>query len=284
MKMIKRCSLAAAICLACGVNSAQATINNGAPTIQALGSGTSGEMFLKVFDAGIATSFAIDLGVSVEDFLANASISRSWDLGTTFTNFAALSTNALMFNVAGNNTYPLVTSGNTNYGVLISRQHGQMTYDTTTMTLTTLNNSFGVTLPAAAININTGMTAGQTDFATNSSFVTSDINNMAYWSKSGGENFDLANYVASATVRNGAVPDQTLDLGWLHSPTGPIKSNTKALWNVQNGYLTLDVSASQLTWHSNVAAVPLPGTAWLFLSGLLAALGFKKRTAFHLAA
>lgn len=275
--------LAVAICLACGVNSAQAAINNGAPTIQSLGSGTSGEMFMKVFDAGISTSFAIDLGTTVADFLASAGTSRSWALGPTFTSFAALSpTDALQFNVAGNSSYPTVTGGS-DYGVLISRQQGQTIYDKTTMSLNTLT-TFGNKISAEAINLNTGMGAGQTDFAANLSFATADVNNMAYWTKAGGDNFGSTGYVASATVRNGSTADQTLDMGWLHSPGGVVNGSTQALWNVQNGNLTLDVSTATLTWHANVSAVPLPATVWIFLSGLLATLGLQKRKAVSLAA
>jgi len=118
MKLIKQHSLAAALCLACGLNGAQAAINNGAPLVQPLGSGTSGEMFLSVFDSGISTSFAIDLGTTVEDFLASAGNSRYWDLGSGFTSFAALSTDPLIFNVAGNNTYPAIkaTNNSVNFG------------------------------------------------------------------------------------------------------------------------------------------------------------------------
>jgi len=284
MKLIKQHKLAVAICLACGVNSAQAAINNGGPTVQPLGSGTSGEMFLSVFDSGISTSFAIDLGTTVEDFLSSAEASRSWDLGSSFTSFAALSNDPLIFNVAGNNTYPglKATNNSVNFGDLVSRRTGQ-TYVGGNQNVLQLSQSFGVKVSARAININTGTDSNQTDFAANNSITTSNTNNQSYWTKEWGSNMGLTGYTASATVRNGevtpleATAGVTLDLAWFHASAGSA-ATSKALYDVLNGYLTLDVPASTLTWHSNVAEVPLPATVWLFLGGLMSILKFKRRS------
>lgn len=217
MTTIKQHKLAVAICLACGISNAQAAINNGAPTVQPLGSGTSGEMFLSVFDSGITTSFAIDLGTTVEDFLSTAATSRSWDLGSSFTSFAALSTDSLIFNVAGNNTYPGVTTGSADFGVLISRTTGQ-TYTGGTLTVGGIGTGFAPKISARAISINTGTDGNQTDFTANNSVTTSDKNNQSYWTKQWGSNMGLTGIPASATVRNGETTpvEATKNLSLIH--------------------------------------------------------------------
>jgi len=93
----------------------------------------------------------------------------------------------------------------------------------------------------------------------------------------------LTGYTASATVRNGevipiteATDNVTLDLAWYHASAGGA-ATSKALYDVLEGYLTLDIPTSRLTWHSTVSEVPLPGTAWLFLGALLSMLKFKRR-------
>lgn len=270
----RKVGIIAALCLASGLHGAHAAINNGAPTVQPLGSGSSGEMFLRVFDATAQATFAIDLGISVENFLATNAVSRSWDLTSVFREFAALSDGDLLYNVAGNNTYPTVSDTSGQFGVLLSRRDDQNTYDVTTQSVASFGSSWGVKISASAIGTNTGMLgsgADQSDYAANLAYYTTDTSNTGFWTKLGmGGDFGVANYVGAATAyRDGStLVGSTLDLGWYHSPEGTLKSTTKMLWEVQDGYLSLDIANAQLAWHSNVAPVPIPGAVWLFATGL----------------
>lgn len=265
----KTYTMAAVISLIAGVNTAQAAISNGAASIQASGAGVSGELFVNVWDQTAQTSYYLDLGTTVDDFLATSATSRSWALDQTFVLWAGATTNALTFNVAGNNTYHDQSDGT--YGVLLSRLTGASAPGS--IALNALG-TYGSRIRDRANILNTQSNAYNTNYAENFSLVTTNPSNSAYfnytfWGKSEG----ISGWVGSATVRNGAVADQTLDLFNIHLPVGTPLTSTKAIFDKLDGYLSLDVANAQLSWHSNVTPVPLPTATWLFLSGLI---GFFK--------
>ncbi|WP_020483016.1 hypothetical protein [Methylomonas sp. MK1] len=279
MKMVKRQGYqwAAAICLVAGMNSAQAAISNGAPTIQPGGSGVAGELFLNVWDQAAATSYSIDLGVTVGDFLAGSQVSSYWNLDQRFVNWAAATSDPLTFNVAGNNSYVGLNSAD--YGVLLSRRTGASAPGSFSMsalaTVTTRISARATALNIAEVAQNSGATA--TDYAADLSEVTT-TNASSYFDKAWGTSMNISGWVGSATVRNGGNPDQTLNLFFIHSPGGTVASGTPVVFNELDGFLSLDIASAKLTWTSNVAPVPVPGAVWLFLSGILAVLRVQKRS------
>jgi hypothetical protein len=289
MKTIKRnYKLAAAICLACGVSSAQAAISTGGWSGDGnLGNDQSGELFLNIWDQTASSSYAIDLGISVDTFVAGSASSHVWNLDQRFINWAATG-NPLIFNVAGNNSYTNDWAAS-NFGVLATIRTGQ-SVGNGTITLTDVDTWISK-FESKTNALNTVMNAqngnldpDRTDFAANLSEVTINTASSAYFTKEWGTTQGIANWVGSATVR-GSSPDQTLDFLFIHSPGGPTATDTTAaIRDRLNGYITLDASAATLTWHSNVAAVPLPASVWMFLSGLLATLRFHKRKIFSLTA
>jgi hypothetical protein len=279
MKMVKRQGYqwAATICLLAGINTAQAAISNGAPTIQPGGSGSAGELFLNVWDQAATTSYSIDLGVTVGDFLAGKQASTSWSLDQRFVDWASTTSDPLTFNVAGNNSYVGLNSAD--YGDLLSRRTGASAPGGFTMNaLATVTTR--ISARATALNITSGLENGgasPTDFAADLSEVTT-TNASSYFENAWGTSMFISGWIGSAVVRNGDTPDQTLDFFFIHSPGGTVASSTRAVFDKLDGYLSLDVANAKLTWTSNVAPVPVPGAVWLFLSGMLVVLRVQRRS------
>ncbi|WKJ92120.1 hypothetical protein QZJ86_08265 [Methylomonas montana] len=281
MKTVKRQGYqwAAAICVVASINTAQAAINNGGLAIQALGSGSAGEMFLNVWDQAAATSYSIDLGTTVESFLAGKQASTSWNLDQRFVDWASLTSDPLTFNVAGNNSY--VGVNDADFGVLMSRRTGSSAPGGIAMTtLATWGNK--VMARANALNINQDAQNGDasnTDFPLNLSEVTTN-NISSYFNNTWGASMNIAGWVGSAVVRNGETPDQTVNFFFVHSPGGAVAGGTPAVFDKLGGFLSLDVANAKLNWTSTAAPVPVPGAVWLFLSGMLAVLRVQKRSGF----
>ncbi|BBL60602.1 hypothetical protein [Methylomonas koyamae] len=268
----------AAICLVAGAGTAHAAINNGAPLIQASGTGSSGELYLNVWDALATTSYSIDLGTTVDDFLAGKQLSRTWSLDQKFADWASSTSDPLTFNVAGNSSY--LGTGNANYGVVLSRREGASAPGgiamTTLATWTTKVRDRANALNIAQVAQNPGATAA--DFEADLSEVTTSTFPTSYFNKAWGTTMSIPGWIGSAVVRNGETPDQNLDLFFVHSPGGTVLGSTQAAFDKLDGFLSLDVANAKLVWTSNVAPVPVPGAAWLFLSGILAALRLQRRT------
>lgn len=115
----------ASLALLAGNGSAYAAIANGVQHLVSndANSASSGELFLSVWDASAALSYSVDLGVTVEQFLAQP-YARTWHLDQRFKDFAA-SGHALKFNIAANNTYQGINAAGvgsvpSSYGVLSS--------------------------------------------------------------------------------------------------------------------------------------------------------------------
>jgi len=146
---------------------------------------------------------------------------------------------------------------------------------TSLATMTTKVRDRANALNIAEVAQNSGTTA--IDFAANLSEVTTNTNATSYFNKAWGTSLSISQWIGSAVVRNGAAPDQNLDLFFIHSPGGSVGGSTKTTADKLDGYLSLDVANAKLVWTSNVAPVPVPGAAWLFLSGILAALRLQRR-------
>ncbi len=273
MKKIKQRKLVVAICLLCGVNGAQAAISDG--SILAGGSGQAGELFLNIWDEAATTSYSLDLGTTLENFYANKGATQSWTLGSSFTTWAALTTDTLTFNLAANNSYVGKTSAGD--AVLLSSLTGSAnTFNVNMTNLVTLGNN----LSARAISLNAAAN-DLGNYAANLGAVTTDTADNAYFGYTfWGTGLGIANYAGSATVRNGAT-DETLDLVYIHAPGGAVLQSTKATVEHLQGILSLNTSASTLTWTAvPPTTVPVPAAMWLFLGGLLSLLKLQKRNAF----
>lgn len=242
-------TLATQILLVSSLNSAQASISNGASSVQAGGDGVSGELFVNIWNQTAQTSYYLDLGTTVDDFLATSTSSKSWNLDQSFIDWAGTTTDALIFNVAGNNTYHSQAEGI--YGVLQSRLTG--TSAPGNITLNTLGQ-YGTKIRDRANNLDVASNAYNTNIAENYSLVTTDTKSAAYFNYAfWGKQMGTTGWVGSATVRDGANPDQTLDLFNIHLPCGTPLSTTQAIFDPLDGYLTLDVASAKLKWQSNFA-------------------------------
>ncbi|MBD9360603.1 hypothetical protein [Methylomonas fluvii] len=279
MKMVKRQGYqwAAAICLMAGINTAQAAIDNGAPLIQAGGTGSAGELFLNVWDQAAATSYSIDLGTTVGDFLSGNLSPTFGHLDQRFIDWAATTSDPLIFNVASNNSY--VGFQDPNMGVLLSRRTGASDPGHITVsTLLTWNTRVrdrAIALNIAEVAQNPGATA--TDYAANLSEVTttgaSSYFGYTFWTKTMG----ISGWDGSAKVRSSGVEDETLDFYFVHSPGGSVVASTRAVFDKLEGQFSLDIANAKLVWTPTVTAVPLPGAVWLFLGGLVSLLRLQKR-------
>ncbi len=275
---------ALALCLAAGAGSTQAAISGG--TSVAGSSYQAGELFLNVWDELAQTSYELDLGTTVTSMIASQNADQVWNFDSAFVNWAALTTDTLTFNVAGANTYypagltAAQSRSLTSWGVMLSTRTG---YDNHIVSNT--NNVIAMANTVANRTMQINSFAGDPyNYAANLSAVTA-AGQQGYFAPSlgWGPGEGIANFVGSATVRNGGT-DQTLDLAFIHSPGGTLAGGTQMIVDYLNGYLSLDVAAATLTWHTNsVATVPVPGAVWMFLSGLLATLRFQKRKSFSLA-
>ena len=271
MKKIKQCFrwCLVLLCLLFRVNLGQAAISDGSAL--AGGSSQAGELFLNVWDATAATSYALDLGTTLPTFYASKASTTVWTLDSAFTAWAGTA-DTLTFNVAANNSY--VGKNSSADGLLLSGLTGTPnTYNVNMTTIAALQNS--ISARAQALNVAAGDT---TNYAANLSAVTTDTSNAAYFDDPfWGTTLGITSYSGSATVRNGGT-DETLDLVYIHGPGGTVKANTQAIVEILAGNLVLNTSAATLTWvPAPLTAVPIPGAVWLFLTGLFATLRLQKR-------
>jgi len=275
-----------ALLLAAGSSSTLAAINPGTigPPVNT-GSGSSGELFLSVWDQAAATSYSYDMGLTVEAFIADATTARTWVLDQRFIDFAATG-DTLTFNIAGSNGYPGITTGgviNANYGFLASHLVGAVfgsapnnaslgqIYTAYTGHIQYLNNS--------QINQNGGSQfnqADQTNYPLNLSEVTT-TNSGSYFNNAWGVSMNAKiPWMASAKVRQtDGSADTTLDMYFVHA--NPAATNSSSIFQpVGTGFVfSLDPATATLSWAST-APVPVPAAVWLFLSAL-AGLGLFKR-------
>jgi hypothetical protein len=299
MKLKKRHlkSLSAGLLLAAASTGAHAAIILGGQPF-AGGISQPGELFLNVWDEVAATSYNLDLGVSVADMWANPNSSRSWDLGSLWAGFNN-GVDQLKFNVAGSSSYqgPGVTggAGNVNDGVMLSHAPGFQlnTANISVNALQGLNDR----VEAYADSINqaacggTG-TACNVDYAANISDVVNAasaayFNNGQTWSETA-----VTGWTTDVGIRNPDFPgtttpnpDGVLQLFFIHPPaTIPSRGGIVTVDAVGGGgaldpldkkpgdtnmVFRLDAANHTLTWSPlAVTAVPVPAPLWLLLSAL----------------
>jgi hypothetical protein len=281
MKVLKRqYQLAAAVCLAAGFGSAQAAITPGSLAAQGAG---SGELFMLAFNTQTNNTFAIDLGVTINDFLTNSAsthytgASGFWDLGSKFSQFAN-GTGSIIFNLQASNFY--LTGADQSRGALVSYLSSASPWTPASpLTNGAFSNTGWGKISNHADHINTamknqGVITSTTNYAENASAIfTNTGNTLGSWTFEGAKTLGISStFSGSATVRSDS-PDQTLNLMWTHQgPDGVV------LYDVQNGLMSLDLSAGKLVWAVPPVTVPVPAAAWSFLGGLLAMLRLQRRT------
>lgn len=283
MKKLKRqAPLTAALLLVLGLGSAQAAIN---PGTQA--QGVSGEMFLSVLDVDNATTYAIDLGTTVNQFVDGVAASNfSWTLGPKWADFIANVSGELKFNVAGSNYYTAVSLLSPYYGILVSQTNTQDLIEADPLQVQIANlqgQTLGVKDRVSALNnalpANTPVSAGKTkltDYAANWDLVSTNTNafrtdvGIGLWQGSATANSDGTPHLDINGQQN-----DTLRMIWWHG-AGGVAASQVANFDALGGYMSLNIAAGTLNWNA-VSAVPLPGAAWMFLGGLVGLLRFSNR-------
>ncbi|BBL73134.1 PKD domain-containing protein [Methylomagnum ishizawai] len=279
----------AGLCLLLSTPGAEAAIADGAahaiPTDTH--SGSSGELFLNVWDPVAAKSYSLDLGVTAEDFLLDAS-GRVWHLDPRFKALAAAG-NPLRFNIAANNTYggiaaPGVGAAPSGWGFAITALNDPVSLGLL-MGLNDKSASLAISQISAAIqtrvdhlNLNAAAANGLVpgDFTTMADFAanlseTTDSTNDAYgayfdylWGIDIAGNFGFS---TAATVRDAdGAKDQKLRFFFLglKSP-GVNKLKTTDLGG-GTAFFSLNPANATLLWShggrgDNLTPVAVPGPA-----------------------
>lgn len=259
------------VLLACGAAGAQAdqTLStNGLPV------GGSNDIFLTVWDQPAATSYSVDLGVSMPTFEAEvASGNITWNLDSVFQSFAATGDN-LIWNIAGVNA---VTKTTTADSVLQSYGYGEISQSFTSLTVAYATMAGMQALVGGEIN----------NLYAYGSQVVTNTNDPAYFASAGwgvsqgvGSSIDSTT-TSGTTTFNALFPQSVNKLGviFLNAPGGTVKSTTTVVDTIPVGYFSLNTSNDTLVWSATApaSAVPVPGAIWLFLGGVMSMLGLQKR-------
>jgi len=242
--------------------------------------GTSGELFMSVWDETAAQSYTYDLGVTVNQFFANATTPQTWVLDQRFVNFASTG-DQLAFNIGGNSGYPgIITNGvvNSNFGVLASHLVG-FPLNPNTIANASIGSQFVSSFSARLNFVNQSIVADNpgttlTDYAANLS-EQSGSSEPSYFTNFWGITMKNIPWTASAKVRQtDGSPDTSLDMYFIHGNSAGVASPALVTAIGTGYYFKLDPAAATLTWTTT--AVPLPASVWLMLSAL-GGLGLFKR-------
>ena len=238
------------------------------------GSTSSGDLVMIAWDLTTQTDFALDLGYTVNQFLANPPSSQTWNLGASFSPFISSYNNGdtISFIIVGDNQYLPKTVANSGYGEIQSawtsvNQTGLILANSSlaqdiTQTRSDLNAINGNGVPGAIPNTWTAAAADNSSSAWVGSWVVSY------------RPFGTQSYASLNNV--GQNPNyQYLNLYWL-SPAGDVTpSHHTTITQIGNGLsFGLDMVNGNLVATS---AVPLPGSVWLFLSAMFGLFGISKR-------
>lgn len=237
---------------------ASASIANG-------GSG-NGELMLSVYDTSTLTSYTRDLGITMNDFIANGNTTNQF--------FAANSLLTSNFNLGSSNVRWNVAA----LDITGSGLNGMRFLSTTNASLATVKTTTNSAATGGMKNVENYVNAVNgsidTNTAVNSSYVNTSANGYAY--------FDAGfkkDWLGNAKFDSTALVGQSLGFFYI------TPSNTSGLSKVAATQFAGTLGNAKWTLGANgdlsykVASVPVPAAAWLLGSGLLGLVGVARRKA-----
>ena len=278
MRIHRNKALTTAILLLGVAANAQADINPGTPA-----SGSSGQLFLDVWDQTQSKSYTLNLGVTVDSLLSNpvaglaaVTSNNSFALGSSFASMYQTG-DVLDWNLAAASKYDGIASSD--YGIIVSNVPGSNQEihiaNTVIQGDATKIGSWAVLISEAQDAYN-GLPSNTNNYSQLLSEVSLSstvggsgiLGNTTYYNAGNwGNNLDGIIGNGSAT----AIPSQTLQL-LFYGDTSTSGGNSATV--LGNGLtFSLNPDAGTLSFTS---AVPLPASVWLFLSAVLSVLGLQR--------
>lgn len=274
-------TLTTAILLLVAAGNALADINPGTAA-----SGSSGQLFLDVWDQTQSESYTLNLGVTVDQLLSNPAAAlaaitsnSSFALGGSFASMYQAG-DVLDWNLAAASKYDATSSAD--YGIIVSNVPGstQETHIANTVIQgdATKIGSWAVLISEAqdyynGLQSNTGNYSQLLSEVSLSSTVggTGILGNTTYYGASATWGNSLDGIIGNGSAT--ATSSQSLQL-LFYGDTSTSGGNSATV--LGNGLtFSLNPDAGTLSFTS-AAAVPLPGAVWLFLSAVLSVLGLQR--------
>jgi len=278
-------ALTTAILLLGVAANAQADINPGTAA-----SGSSGQLFLDVWDQTQSKSYTLNLGVTVDQLLSNPAAVLAAD--TSNGNFALGSSFASMYqtgdvldwNLAAASKYDATSSAD--YGIIVSNVPGstQETHIGNTVIQSDASKigSWAVLISEAQDYYNNQPTTGNYSQLLSEVSLSSTVGgtgilgNTTYYGASATWGNTLDGIIGNGSAT--ATPSQSLQLLFYGDTSTSGGNNATVLGNGLTFALNPEAGTLSFTSAGPLpgSALPLPGAVWLFLSAALSVLGLQR--------
>ena len=243
---------------------------------------SANDLFLSVLDDSGQQSYTVDLGVSITNFIAEASSSFSIPLNSDYSTWAtqqlAIPGHYLTYNIAAVQAITY-TSSNPLDSLLMSQDTLRAASQFVPLGPLT-NNQLSQVQPEISAHISdvnisysyNGNTALVTPTSPDPQGYFNSTNNP--WGNGQGDN--SGNSYNSTTLGGGTGINE---LSMYYVTANRSSRNGNTTQGYLTGYFTLSADNTQLNWvvNSTVVSVPLINSAWLFLTGFISLLGWQKR-------